>query len=105
MWRAFLVLAACAAAIALAGCGGHEQVDAPQWVMDLARQETAGMGEDNPEFQVAACGPVTCVVRLTGTFVCADCHHPPGVDPPHGSHVVLEMDVEERVVHTRGVSP
>jgi predicted small lipoprotein YifL len=105
MRRAFLVLAAVATALALAGCGGRGPVDAPQWVLDLAHQEAAGMGEDDPDIQVATCGPVTCIVRMTGTFVCADCPHPPGVDPPHGSRVVLELDVEERLVHTRGVSP
>jgi hypothetical protein len=105
MWRAFLVLTAVATGIALSGCGGHDQVDAPQWVLDLAHQEAAGMGEGEPDIQVATCGPLTCIVRMTGTFVCADCPRPPGVDPPHGSHVVLELDVEERLVHTRGVSP
>lgn len=105
MRRAFLVLAAVATALALAGCGGRDPVDAPQWVLDLAHQEAAGMGEDDPDIQVATCGPLTCIVRMTGTFVCADCSHPSGVDPPRGSHVVLEMDIEERLVHTRGVSP
>jgi hypothetical protein len=105
MWRAFVVLAAVATSIALAGCGRHGPVDAPQWVLELAEQEAAGMGEGDPDIQVATCGPLTCIVRMTGTFVCGDCPHPPGVDPPHGSHALLELDVEERLVHTRGVSP
>ena len=105
MWRAFLVLAAVATSIALAGCETDGPVDAPQWVLELADQAAAGMGEDDPDIQVATCGPLTCIVRMTGTFACADCPHPPGVDPPHGSHAVLELDVAERLVRTRGVSP
>jgi hypothetical protein len=44
-------------------------------------------------------------VRMTGTFVCAHCPHPPGLESPRGSHVVLELDVDERLVQTRGISP
>jgi hypothetical protein len=105
MSRTFRVLAAVLTATALAGCGGHDPVDAPHWVLDLAHHEAAGMGEDDPDIQVVTCGPLTCIVRMTGTFVCADCPHPPGVESPRGSHVVLELNVDKRLVQTRGISP
>jgi hypothetical protein len=93
------------AVLALApGCGGASDVNAPPWVLDLARREAAFEGEESPHIAFAACGPATCTVRMHGDFRCADCTRPPGFDDPTGSRLELEIDVGSRVVETPSLS-
>jgi hypothetical protein len=97
--------AALVAVLALAaGCGGGDDVDAPTWALDLARQEASAEGEDSPHIAFAACGPTICIVRMHGDFRCADCTRPPGFDDPTGSQLELEILIDRRVIETRAIS-
>lgn len=87
-----------------AGCGGGDDVNAPSWALDLARQEAAAEGEENPHIAFAACGPTTCIVRMHGDFRCADCSRPPGFDDPTGSRLELEILVDRRMIETWALS-
>jgi hypothetical protein len=88
-----------------AGCGGNDDVNAPPWVLDLARQEASAENEESPHIAFATCGPATCIVRMHGDFRCADCTRPSGFDDPTGSRLELEIDIGSRVVVTRSLSP
>lgn len=87
-----------------AGCGGSDDVDAPPWVLDLARQEAAAEGEESPHIAFATCGPTVCIVRMHGDFRCADCTRPAGFDDPTGSRLELEISADRRLVETRSLS-
>jgi hypothetical protein len=104
MQRRYVPLVLLTALALGAGCGGASAVDAPTWVLDLARQEAASEGEVSPHIAVASCGPSTCIVKMHGDFRCADCTRPPGFDDPTGSRLELEIDVDSRVVVTRSLS-
>ena len=92
------------AVLALASaCGGHDD-NAPSWVLDLARQEAANQGEQDPDMTFAVCGPVTCVVSMRGHFRCRDCPRPPGVDDPTGGRLDVEINLDRRVLETRSLS-
>jgi hypothetical protein len=104
MTRRCVPLACLAALVLGAGCGGASDVDAPPWVLDLARQEAASENEESPHIAFATCGPATCIVRMHGDFRCDDCSRPPGFDDPTGSKLELEIDVGGRHVVTRSLS-
>ena len=102
--RSVLVVVVAVLAVA-AGCGcGGDDVNAPSWALDLARQEASAEGEDSPHIAFAACGPTICIVRMHGDFRCADCTRPPGFDDPTGSQLELEILIDRRVIETRAIS-
>jgi hypothetical protein len=88
-----------------AGCGGAGgAVNAPSWVLDLARQEAAAEHEDSPHIAFATCGQTACTVRMHGDFRCEDCTRPAGFDDPTGSQLELEIELDGRFIGTRSLS-
>jgi hypothetical protein len=88
---------------ALTSCGNDREVNAPSWVLNLARAEAADMDEPKPTIDFAACGPATCIVRMLGSFTCHDCPIPPGVSEPQGARLDIEIGLASRVIETRRV--
>ena len=86
------LLVSTAVALSLTGCGGNEYVNAPDWVMDLAREEAVRLGEKEPDIEFAACGPSTCIVRMLGSF---------RDDGSRAPRLDLEMSVQSRSIKER----
>jgi hypothetical protein len=76
--HAFIAFAVTAAFLgaALTGCRDNKGVNAPPWVLDLARQEAARLDEQTPSIDFAACGPATCILRMNGSFRDSDARAP-----------------------------
>jgi hypothetical protein len=90
--RVLLASAAAGASLVLTACGEQKSVNAPPWVLDSARQETARLDEPSPKIDFAACGPATCIVRMRGSFRDGD---------SHAARLDLEVGIKSRSVEER----
>jgi hypothetical protein len=96
--RRRLLLGLLLTALGLASCGGNgdEYVNAPPWVLNLARQEAARLDEESPDIHFAACGPATCILVLRGSFRDEEGSRAPRMDVEIS---VPEHSVQERVFY------
>ena len=79
--------------------------EAPGWLIRIARLRARALGDERPDrMQITLGNPYR--IQLTGSFVCAFCHRPPGTgySPPQGTHASLEIDPKTRLIRTFGLS-